>query len=142
MNTIKHKIAEMIPNHLFFLDLVEDQSNSKIKIIVDGAEPIDLKTTTSIAREVRSSEIFNNVYPNGVQLEVTSPGIETPLLYPFQYEKNLGRTLKIISLFEDKVTKLVLTLVNDSYFEGLSDSGKKIQFKYNQIKSAIIDVKF
>ena len=132
----------MIPNHLFFLDLVEDQSNSKIKIIVDGPEPIDLKTTTSIAREVRSSEIFNNVYPNGVQLEVTSPGIETPLLYPFQYEKNLGRTLKIISLFEDKVTKLVLTLVNDSYFEGLSDSGKKIQFKYNQIKSAIIDVKF
>ena len=36
MNTIKHKIAEMIPNHLFFLDLVEDHSNSKIKIIVDG----------------------------------------------------------------------------------------------------------
>ena len=142
MNSIKHKIAEMIPSHLFFLDLVEDQSNSKIKIIVDGPEPIDLKTTTSIAREVRSSEIFNNVYPNGVHLEVTSPGIETPLLYPFQYEKNLGRTLKIISLFEDKVTKLVLTLVNDSYFEGLSDSGKKIQFKYNQIKSAIIDVKF
>jgi ribosome maturation factor RimP len=142
MNSIKHKIAEMIPSHLFFLDLVEDQSNSKIKIIVDGTEPIDLKTTTSIAREVRSSEIFNNVYPNGVHLEVTSPGIETPLLYPFQYEKNLGRTLKIISLFEDKVTKLVLTLVNDSYFEGLSDSGKKIQFKYNQIKSAIIDVKF
>ena len=142
MNSIKHKIAEMIPSHLFFLDLVEDQSNSKIKIIVDGPEPIDLKTTTSIARELRSSEIFNNVYPNGVQLEVTSPGIETPLLYPFQYEKNLGRTLKIISLFEDKVTKLVLTLVNDSYFEGLSDSGKKIQFKYNQIKSAIIDVKF
>ena len=142
MNTIKHKIAEIIPNHLFFLDLVEDQSNSKIKIIVDGPEPIDLKTTTSIAREVRSSEIFNNVYPNGVQLEVTSPGIETPLLYPFQYEKNLGRTLKIISLFEDKVTKLVLTLVNDSYFEGLSDSSKKIQFKYNEIKSAIIDVKF
>ena len=142
MNSIKHKIAEMIPSHLFFLDLVEDQSNSKIKIIVDGPEPIDLKTTTSIAREVRSSEIFNNVYPNGVQLEVTSPGIETPLLYPFQYEKNLGRTLKIISLFEDKVIKLVLTLVNDSYFEGLSDSGKKIQFKYNQIKSAIIDVKF
>ena len=142
MNSIKHKIAEMIPSHLFFLDLVEDQSNSKIKIIVDGPEPIDLKTTTSIAREVRSSEILNNFYPGGVQLEVTSPGIEAPLLYPFQYEKNLGRTLKIISLFEDKVTKLVLTLVNDSYFEGLSDSGKKIQFKYNQIKSAIIDVKF
>ena len=142
MNTIKHKIAEMIPNHLFFLDLVEDPSNSRIKIVVDGPEPIDLETTTSIARQVHSSEILNNVYPRGVQLEVTSPGIEAPLLYPFQFEKNLGRTLKIISLFEDKVTKLVLTLVNDSYLEGLSDSSKKIQFKYNEIKSAIIDVKF
>ena len=141
MNTIKHKIAEMIPNHLFFLDLVEDHSNSKVKIIVDGPEPIDLKTTTSIAREVRSSEILNNDYPGGVQLEVTSPGIEAPLLYAFQYQKNLGRSL-IISLFQGKVTKLVLTYVNDKYFEGLSDSGNKIQYKYDQIKSAIIDVKF
>ena len=141
MNTIKHKIAEMIPNHLFFLDLVEDHSNSKVKIIVDGPEPIDLNTTTSIAREVRSSEILNNDYPGGVQLEVTSPGIEAPLLYPFQYQKNLGRSL-IISLFQGKVTKLVLTYVNDKYFEGLSDSGNKIQYKYDQIKSAIIDVKF
>ena len=141
MNTIKHKIAEMIPNHLFFLDLVEDHSNSKVKIIVDGPEPIDLNTTTSIAREVRSSEILNNDYPGGFQLEVTSPGIEAPLLYPFQYQKNLGRSL-IISLFDGKVTKLVLTYVNDKYFEGLSDSGNKIQYKYDQIKSAIIDVKF
>lgn len=141
MNTIKHKIAEMIPNHLFFLDLVEDHSNSKVKIIVDGPEPIDLNTTTSIAREVRSSEILNNDYPGGVQLEVTSPGIEAPLLYAFQYQKNLGRSL-IISLFDGKVTKLVLTHVNDKYFEGLSDSGNKIQYKYDQIKSAIIDVKF
>jgi len=141
MNTIKHKIAEMIPNHLFFLDLVEDHSNSKVKIIVDGPEPIDLNTTTSIAREVRSSEILNNNYPGGVQLEVTSPGIEAPLLYAFQYQKNLGRSL-IISLFDGKVTKLVLTHVNDKYFEGLSDSGNKIQYKYDQIKSAIIDVKF
>ena len=141
MNTIKHKIAEMIPNHLFFLDLVEDHSNSKVKIIVDGPEPIDLNTTTSIAREVRSSEILNNNYPGGVQLEVTSPGIEAPLLYAFQYQKNLGRSL-IISLFDGKVTKLVLTHVNDKYFEGLSDSGDKIQYKYDQIKSAIIDVKF
>ena len=83
MNTIKHKIAEMIPKHLFFLDLVEDHSNSKIKIIVDGPKPIDLKTTTSIAREVRSSEIFNNVYPSGVQLEVTSPGIEATFIISF-----------------------------------------------------------
>ena len=141
MNTIKHKIAEMIPNHLFFLDLVEDHSNSKVKIIVDGPEPIDLNTTTSIAREVRSSEILNNDYPSGVQLEVTSPGIEAPLLYAFQYQKNLGRSL-IISLFDGKVTKLVLTHVNDKYFEGLSDSGNKIQYRYDQIKSAIIDVKF
>ena len=141
MNTIKHKIAEMIPNHLFFLDLVEDHSNSKVKIIVDGPEPIDLNTTTSIAREVRSSEILNNDYPGGFQLEVTSPGIEAPLLYAFQYQKNLGRSL-IISLFDGKVTKLVLTYVNDKYFEGLSDSGNKIQYKYDQIKSAIIDVKF
>ena len=141
MNTIKHKIAEMIPNHLFFLDLVEDHSNSKVKIIVDGPEPIDLNTTTSIAREVRSSEILNNDYPGGFQLEVTSPGIEAPLLYAFQYQKNLGRSL-IISLFDGKVTKLVLTHVNDKYFEGLSDSGNKIQYKYDQIKSAIIDVKF
>ena len=51
------------------MDLVEDHSNSKVKIIVDGPEPIDLQTTVHLLhKEVRSSEILNNAYPDGVQL--------------------------------------------------------------------------
>ena len=79
MLSLKENIAKVIPDNLFFLDLVEYKAQSRIKIIIDGLKSIDLRTTTSIARDIRNSEIISLQYPNGVQIEVTSPGIDAPL---------------------------------------------------------------
>ena len=90
MLSLKENIAKVIPDNLFFLDLVEYKAQSRIKIIIDGLKSIDLRTTTSIARDIRNSEIISLQYPNGVQIEVSSPGIDAPLEHPFQYKKNIG----------------------------------------------------
>ena len=42
MTSLKEKIAKVIPENLFFLDLVEHKTQSRIKIIIDGLESIDL----------------------------------------------------------------------------------------------------
>ena len=36
MTSLKEKIAKVIPENLFFLDLVEHKTQSRIKIIIDG----------------------------------------------------------------------------------------------------------
>jgi len=109
---------------------------------VDGAQAVDLQTTTSIAREVRNSEMLAEDFPNGVQLEVTSPGIDAPLVHPVQYEKNIGRTLKVFTLGESEPAIIKLIRVTDFEFEGKTFSGETIAFKYDQIESAKLEIKF
>jgi len=142
MFSLKEKIAKVIPENLFFIDLVENKAQSRIKIIIDGIDSIDLQTTTSIARYIRNSEIVSSEYPDGVQIEVTSPGIDAPLVHPFQFKKNINRSLNVKTF--DKIEPFLIKLTNvfkDS-FEGTLVSGVKSRYKFEEIESATIQIKF
>ena len=142
MFSLKEKIAKVIPENLFFIDLVENKAQSRIKIIIDGMDSIDLQTTTSIARYIRNSEIVSSEYPDGVQIEVTSPGIDAPLVHPFQFKKNINRSLNVKTF--DKIEPFLINLTNvfkDS-FEGTLVSGVKSRYKFEEIESATIQIKF
>jgi ribosome maturation factor RimP len=67
----------------------------KVTIIADGDQGISIDKCASISRrlakriEEQQGEEFSFV------LEVTSPGIDQPLSSPRQYQRNVGRKLKI-----------------------------------------------
>jgi len=142
MFSLKEKIAKVIPENLFFIDLVENKAQSRIKIIIDGMDSIDLQTTTSIARYIRNSEIVSSEYPDGVQIEVTSPGIDAPLVYPFQFKKNINRSLNVKTFDNIEPFLIKLTNVFKDSFEGTLVSGVKSRYKFEEIESATIQIKF
>ena len=142
MLSLKENIAKVIPDNLFFLDLVENKAQSRIKVVIDSMESIDLKTTTSIARNIRNSEIISSQYPGGVQIEVTSPGIDSPLVHPFQFKKNVNRSINIKTFEDIEPFLLKLTNVDKDGFEGILDTGVKSRYKFDEIESATIQIKF
>ena len=142
MLSLKENIAKVIPDNLFFLDLVENKAQSRIKVVIDGMESIDLKTTTSIARDIRNSEIISSQYPDGVQIEVTSPGIDSPLVYPFQFKKNVNRSINIKTFENIEPFILQLTDVYEKSFEGILETGNRSRYKFEEIESATIQIKF
>ena len=142
MLSLKENIAKVIPDNLFFLDLVENKAQSRIKVVIDSIESIDLKTTTSIARDIRNSEIISSQYPGGVQIEVTSPGIDSPLVHPFQFKKNVNRSINIKTFENIEPFILKLTDVYENSFEGILDTGIKSRYKFEEIESATIQIKF
>ena len=142
MLSLKENIAKVIPDNLFFLDLVENKAQSRIKVVIDSIESIDLKTTTSIARDIRNSEIISSQYPGGVQIEVTSPGIDSPLVHSFQFKKNVNRSLNIKTFENIEPFILKLTDVYENSFEGILDTGIKSRYKFEEIESATIQIKF
>ena len=142
MLSLKENIAKVIPDNLFFLDLVENKAQSRIKVVIDGMESIDLKTTTSIARDIRNSEIISSQYPGGVQIEVTSPGIDAPLVHPFQYKKNINRSINIKTFESIEPLLLKLTDVDKDGFEGVFVNGVKSRYNFDEIESATIQIKF
>ena len=136
MSTLNSMIADIIPKDLVLIDLIQDKS--KIKIIVDSSKTIDLDTTAYIAKKIRNSNSFNDYFPEDFQLEVSSPGIDAPLQYPFQYEKNIGRQLKIRELNKMKSICIELNQVTKDGIVGINKKGEKIKYNYNEIESATI----
>ena len=140
MDELLNKINKIVPKELIVLDLIEDKS--KIKIVVDSAKSVDLNTTTYLAKRIRKSELLDVVYPDGYQLEVSSPGIDAPLVHPIQFEKNIGRDLLINEFDNPNGIIAKLTDASENGFNAVSENGDEISYSYDQIKSAIVKVKF
>ena len=136
MNTLITMIADIMPRDLVLIDLIQDKS--KIKVIVDGSKSIDLNTTAYIAKKIRNSNSLIEYLPEDFQLEVSSPGIDAPLQYPFQYEKNIDRQLKITEFSKTNSIIIKLNKVNEDGIVGVNKKGEKIKFKFNDIESATI----
>jgi ribosome maturation factor RimP len=89
---VEEKIADK-PN-LFLVD-VKMHSNGKLMILVDGDEGIGIADCVAISRHVGFHLEEENVIETAYNLEVSSPGIDTPLVLKRQYAKNIGRTLSV-----------------------------------------------
>ena len=80
-------------SNIFLIDLKISDDKS-IKIILDGDKEVNVKDCIDISRSMeraldRDQEDFS--------LEVASAGVGSPLKFPRQYHKNLGRKLEVIS---------------------------------------------
>ena len=111
-------------------------------IIVDGSKPVDLNATASLAKKIRNSELLDSFYPKGYQLEVSSPGIDSPLVHPIQYEKNIGRDIVVKEFENSNAIIAKLTNVSECGFDVVSEGGNQTSYQYDQIKSAIVKTKF
>ena len=89
---VEEKIADK-PS-LFILD-VKMHSNGKLMILVDGDHGIGIDDIAAISRHVGFKLEEENVIETAYNLEVSSPGIDTPLTSIRQYLKNIGRNLAI-----------------------------------------------
>jgi ribosome maturation factor RimP len=87
----------MAGSDLFIVGVTVSDSaiKPKVTIMADGDEGISIDQCASISRrlakriEEQQGEEFSYV------LEVTSPGIDLPLTSPRQYQRNVGRKLKL-----------------------------------------------
>lgn len=78
-------------SHLFLIDLTISDSN-QIKVIIDGDPTVSVQDCIDVSRAIehnldRDAEDFS--------LEVLSAGVSEPLTLVRQYQKNVGRKLKV-----------------------------------------------
>lgn len=83
---------EQNPN-IFLVDFKITTDNS-IKVILDGDKEVNVKDCISISRAIEGAL---NRDEEDFSLEVASAGVGSPLKFPRQYHKNLGRKLEVIS---------------------------------------------
>ncbi|MDX5348061.1 MAG: ribosome maturation factor [Hymenobacteraceae bacterium] len=97
-DTIKNFAEECLPApDLYVVNItVSEAVRPKITVIADGDNGISIDQCAKMSRCINRK--IEETYGEEVSyvLEVTSPGIDQPLTTPRQYQRNVGRTLKIV----------------------------------------------
>ena len=142
MSNLEKKLAEIIPGHLVILEIVENIQQSKVTIIIDGIEPVDIQTTANITKNIQNSGLLDEIYKDGFRLEVTSPGLDAPLTHPIQFKKNMGKIVRVRQIGELESSIVKIHDVNDKSFVALTIDGVKSHLQFDNIESAFVEIKF
>tara|TARA_Y100000310_G_scaffold178457_1_gene178437 strand:+ start:2182 stop:2622 length:441 start_codon:yes stop_codon:yes gene_type:complete len=70
-------------------------SQRRLKLTVDTVEGVSLDEIADVSRRIQESERLTALLPEGFELEVTSPGLDSPLTEPYQFRRNLNRRVRI-----------------------------------------------
>jgi ribosome maturation factor RimP len=72
-----------------------DPSNRVLEVYVDSADGITIETCSQISRSIAEDAEAVGLLRGTYRLEVSSPGSDRPLKFPWQYRKHAGRRFKI-----------------------------------------------
>ena len=140
-------LISIVKSHLstgyVLLDVSEDKRGRYIRVIIDSEGTVTLEDTAQLSKSLRDSNEIDARFPGGFRLEVTSPGLDQPLKYPFQYQKNIARQLKVTFMDGEIVRSLTGTVVDaDDGSVTLKDGMDDIKISYDQIKLAKVKISF
>lgn len=97
---IENRVIQLVEEKIFdrpdlFIVDVKMHSSGMLTILMDGDDGIGIKDCAAISRHVGFFLEEENVIEQAYNLEVSSPGIDTPLKSLRQYRKNLNRSLNV-----------------------------------------------
>ena len=117
--------------------------SSFIKIVIDSINKISIEDTAVLAKNIKNDDYIVSNFPEGIKLEVGTPGVGSELERTFQYKKNIGRNIEVeyrdgIEII--KKTYLLADVEKNSII--VKENNKKKDIPFINIKSARIKVSF
>ncbi|WP_241738931.1 ribosome maturation factor RimP [Pontibacter beigongshangensis] len=149
---IKTMAQDSLPDgDLFLVDVTVSDSPARPKIMVlaDGEQGITIDQCATISRRINKKieEAFGAEM--SYVLEVSSPGVDFPLTQPKQYQRNVGRNLKVkLQDGTEKTGKLdEVTESGIGLTEEIKQKGKKatyvpVQIPFGDIVKANVVISF
>lgn len=96
--------------HVIEIVLRGKQARPVVEIFVDAEAGVTSEMCSAISREVGGSLDARDWFPESYTLIVSSPGIERPLKFAWQYRKHVGRKLVVKVRTEDGAQEITGTL--------------------------------
>ena len=121
-----------------------ERASSIVEIFADTDEGITADQCAAISRSVSQELDKENIIPGRYKLEVSSPGLDRPLLLPRQLKKNTGRQVKIISRASNPASEAtgILQEVTDTFLTLLTSDKHTISIPFADISEAIVLPRF
>ena len=143
MENLREIIEKHITQDIELLSVKIDSSSSFIKVVIDSAKDISVDKTAIMAREIKNNEDILSYFPDGVRLEVGTPGIGSKLEKNFQYKKNIGRKIELEYRSKNNTIKETFLLIgNNKTGINVKDGNVEHYIDYNDIISARVKISF
>ena len=142
-DTLRNIVEPHLTKGQVLLDAREDSRGNFLRVVIDSEDNITLNDTAKLTKALRDSIEIDSKYPNGYRLEVSTPGLNNSLRFPFQYKKNINRTLVVSHIEKEEEVEVEGNLVKagDNEIE-LIYSDKSIIINYENIIDAKVIVSF
>jgi ribosome maturation factor RimP len=133
----------------YFRVNIKIKPTNNVKVFIDGDKGISIEKCVQFNRKLYKMIEEAGFYPPGdFSLEVSSPGVDEPLRFYRQYQKNIGRFVEVV--FNDgskKEGKLVQVADADIIIEQEIGKVKKavtrqVVIPFNNIKTTTVQIKF
>jgi ribosome maturation factor RimP len=143
MENLREIIEKHITQDIELLSVKIDSSLRFIKVVIDSANDISVDKTAMLAKEIKNNEDILSNFPNGVRLEVGTPGIGSRLEKNFQYKKNIGRKIELEYRSKDNTIKETFLLIGNNE-TGINVKDGKVEYyiDYSDIISARVKISF
>ena len=148
---VEEKVIEIINEHLpedhFIVEASfgDNQGLKKLTIILDGDQGVSIDTCALVSRKVghfldENEELVDFKY----NLEVSSPGADAPFTTFRQYQKNIGREVKVQfadSSFKEGILEEA-TETDILFLERIKakDKGRKAKYAAEAVTIKLIDI--
>jgi ribosome maturation factor RimP len=153
VNTTQQRIAdrvralteEVIAGTSYFLVDVQVRGHKGTRVVevyIDSKENFGHDDIAVVSKEVGFLLDVEDVVDDSYKLEVSSPGIKRPLTMPQQYQKNVGRTLRVRydASGNEEIVVGDLMDADDEEVELELSSGERLQLSYESITQARIEL--
>ncbi|WPR75309.1 ribosome maturation factor RimP [Algoriphagus sp. NG3] len=157
MTELKQAIEEIVEKHLpdenhFVVEVKMSEKSGKklLNILLDADEGVTIQACAKLSRAVSEELEAKEMMPEAYVLEVSSPGVDYPLSSRRQFQKNIGRELKIsLASGEEIVGRLlevtetgVSLLVKRKKEKGKKATEEEISLPFEEMKKTIVQVSF
>lgn len=131
-----------------FVISIKVKPTNNIKIFLDADDGFPISKSTGINKKLRRMIDEEGLFPEGdYSLEVSSPGVDEPLQFIRQYQKNVGRNIEIVPVEgEPIIGKMTSADEEKVVLEVLISPKKKetsiVEIPFHSIKQAVIQISF
>ena len=133
----------------YFCVQIKIKPTNNIKVFLDGDKGLPIERCTFFNRKLYKAIEEEAWFPEGdFSLEVSSPGVDEPLILNRQYQKNIGRKVIVtLNAASEKIGQLMTVSETEIVLEWTEGKGKKaiqqqLPIPFENIKSTIVQVQF
>lgn len=151
---LEKRVRELVEEKLtdrpdLFIVSIKIINNANVTVLLDGDNGLGIHDCAMVSRHVGFCLEEENAISDAYTLEVSSPGIGSPLVLARQFQKNVNRTLAIKLKSGDKLEGVLLVVADDNLTISVSikEKGKKLRnedkvIAKSEIAEALVQVSF